>query len=68
MDFIEKCFEQNIVAFTVKLESAGFSAEQAEEFLPETASGIMHFIKKYGPGNNNWDISIGRSRSDIKFS
>jgi len=41
MDFIKDCFEEHGEALTEQLEGAGFSADQARQFLPEAASGIV---------------------------
>lgn len=41
MNFIKECFEENSGAFTEKLEGVGFSIEQAQNFLPETATSIL---------------------------
>jgi len=41
MDFIKDCFEEHGDALTEQLEGAGFSADQARQFLPEAASGIL---------------------------
>lgn len=41
MDFIKDCFEEHGDALTEQLEGAGFSADQASQFLPEAASGIL---------------------------
>ena len=42
MDFIKDCFEEHGDALTEQLEGAGFSADQARQFLPEAASGIVN--------------------------
>jgi len=41
MDFIKDCFEEHGDVLTKQLEGAGFSADQASQFLPEAASGIL---------------------------
>ena len=41
MDFLKECFEENDGALTEQLKGAGFSADQASQFLPEAASGIL---------------------------
>lgn len=45
---IRECFEENAGAFTSSLQGAGFSVEQAENFLPEAASGILESTKESG--------------------
>ena len=45
MDFIKKCFDENSSEFAEKLTNTGFSVDQAEVFLPETATSIMQYIK-----------------------
>ncbi len=41
MDLIKECFEENGGALTEQLKAAGFSGDQAGQFLPEAASGII---------------------------
>ena len=41
MDFIKECFNEHSSAFTEALTGTGFSADQAKQFLPEAASGIV---------------------------
>lgn len=48
MDFITECFEQHSGAFTEKLAGAGFSIDQAKQFLPEAASGIFNATQDAG--------------------
>ncbi len=40
MDVIKACIEEYKFEFTRKLESVGFTRDQARNFLPETATGI----------------------------
>ncbi len=40
MDMIKACFEEYKIEFTRKLETVGFTEQQARVFLPETISGI----------------------------
>jgi len=48
MGFIKECFEDHDGTFTEKLKGVGFTANQAQQFLPETASGILCFIQNTG--------------------
>lgn len=48
MDFIKECFEDRDGTFTEKLKGVGFTADQAQQFLPEMASGISCFIQNTG--------------------
>lgn len=41
MNIIKECFDEHGGAFTESLENAGFSFEQARQFLPEAASSIL---------------------------
>ena len=41
MDFLKECFEEHDGVLTEQLKGAGFSADQASQFLPEAASGIL---------------------------
>ena len=41
MDLIKECFEEQGGALTEQLKAAGFSGDQAGQFLPEAASGIL---------------------------
>lgn len=41
MDLIKECFEEHGGALTEQLKAAGFSGDQAGQFLPEAASGII---------------------------
>ena len=42
MNFIQKFFGVNGIALSERLQDSGFTAEQAREFLPEAASGILN--------------------------
>ena len=41
MNFIQEFFTENSGVLTERLESAGFTTEQAGKFLPEAAAGIL---------------------------
>ncbi len=41
MEFLNECFEEHGGALTEQLTAAGFSGDQARQFLPEAASGIL---------------------------
>ena len=48
MDFIKKYIEQNSGVLTDSLTNSGFSQEQAKQFLPEAATGIIDVADKFG--------------------
>lgn len=48
MDFIKKFIEEHSKELTDNLTSSGFSVEQAKQFLPEAASGIMSVSQNHG--------------------
>lgn len=59
MDFINIYFDEYSSAFTRKLEDVGITGDLATQFLPETASAIMHTIK-----NTNLEKTIEILLSD----
>jgi len=48
MDFIKECFKEQDGAFLEQLKGAGFSTDQARQFLPEAASGILDSAQDTG--------------------
>lgn len=48
MDFIKDCFKEHGGAFIEQLKVAGFSVDQAKQFLPEAASGILDSTQDTG--------------------
>lgn len=51
MDFIKECFAEHVGTFAEKLKEVGFSADQAMQCLPETASGIIASMQNTGVEN-----------------
>jgi len=48
MDIIENCFKEHGGALIEQLTVAGFSVDQATQFLPEAASGIANATQDTG--------------------
>lgn len=48
MDVIKECFRENAGTFTEKLKAAGFSVDQARQFLPEIESSILDSVENSG--------------------
>lgn len=48
MDLIKECFQEQDGAFTEQLKAAGFSTDQARQFLPGAASALLDSTQDKG--------------------
>lgn len=63
MDFLMDCFEQHDGAYIEHLEVAGYSTEQARQFMPEAASRFAHCARNKGVGQITAQLAeIGLAR------
>ncbi len=63
MDFLTDCFEQHDGAYIEHLEVAGYSTEQARQFMPEAASRFAHRARNKGAGQITAQLAeIGLAR------
>ncbi len=63
MDFLKDCFEQHDDAYIEHLQIAGYSTEQARQFMPEAASRFAHRARNKGAGQITAQLAeIGLAR------